>query len=106
MFVLNAVFGAGYNFPLVWIPYDDHGLVSDPFFSQHPRKIFEKGQFNAVPTMIGMTRDEGLLRSHAFYQNKDLFEYFWYVVYNLYAFIKLELLIANVILWKLHEKNI
>ena len=47
-----------------------HSLVFDP------RKLFENGQFNAVPTMIGMTKDEGLLRSHAFYENADLFNYF------------------------------
>jgi len=69
-------FGPGYNFPLIWLPYDDSASVKNPFFSLHPRTIFENGQFNAVPTMIGMTKDEGLLRSHAFYENTDLFNYF------------------------------
>jgi len=69
-------FGPGYNFPLIWLPYDDSASVKNPFFSLHPRKLFENGQFNAVPTMIGMTKDEGLLRSHAFYENTDLFNYF------------------------------
>ena len=46
------------------------------FTNSNPRTIFENGQFNVVPTMIGMTKDEGLLRSHAFYENTDLFNYF------------------------------
>ena len=74
---IPTVFGTGYNFPLIWLPYDDSGSVKNPFFSQHPRKVFETGQFNVVPTMIGITKDEGLLRSHAFYENSDLFNYFW-----------------------------
>ena len=32
-----TVFGPGYNFPLIWLPYDDSASVKNPFFSLHPR---------------------------------------------------------------------
>ena len=34
-------FGEGNILPLVWLPYDDHDKVKDPFFLMHPRK-YEK----------------------------------------------------------------
>lgn len=63
-------------YPIVWGAYDDHALVTDPFFADHPRKIFEKGLFNQVPTMIGVTKDEGIINSGPLLANPDLFNYF------------------------------
>ena len=36
-----TVFGPGYNFPLIWLPYDDSASVKNPFFSLHPRLVKE-----------------------------------------------------------------
>ena len=74
-------FGEPNIMPLVWLPYDDHDSVKDPFFALHPRKIFETGQFNKVPTMIGFTKDEGIYAGGV----QDI-KKFWYV-YSLYLFI-------------------
>ena len=74
-------FGEGTIFPLVWLPYDDHDRVKDPFFALHPRKIFETGQFNKVPTMIGLTEDEGIYAGGV----QDI-KKFWYVN-SLYYFL-------------------
>ena len=64
-------------FPAVWMPYDDHEWFKDSFFNQHPKKVFEEGKFNKVPTMIGMTKDEGILGSAWFYNNLEKFRDFW-----------------------------
>ena len=61
-------------YPVIWAPTDDHDKVKDPFFAKHPRDIFTTGQFNVVPTMIGATRDEGLLSSAQYLANPDLFQ--------------------------------
>lgn len=63
-------------FPNVWGAYDDHDLVSDPFFADSPRKIFEKGLFIQVPTIVGATRDEGILNSGPLLANPELLSYF------------------------------
>ena len=41
--------------------------------------MFESGDFNAVPTMIGLTKDEGIYASNYFFKNQDKFRQFWYV---------------------------
>ena len=64
-------------FPIIWMPYDDHDLLKDPFFTKHPRKVFEDEEFTAVPSMIGVTKDEGLLQSAWFYNNPDKIRNFW-----------------------------
>ena len=66
-------------FPFVWVPYDDHDWLKDSFFAEDPKKIFEDGTFNVVPTMIGLTKDEGILTSSWFYNNPERFREFWYV---------------------------
>ena len=72
-----AVFGPLSAFPIIWMPYDDHDLLKNSFFTKHPRKVFEDGEFTAVPTMIGVTKDEGLLQSAWFYNNPDKIRNFW-----------------------------
>ena len=42
-------------------------------------KVIEEGNFNVVPTMIGLTKDEGILGSAWFLKNPDKFKEFWYV---------------------------
>ena len=64
---------------MIWVPYDDHEWCKDSFFAKDPRKIFEDGTFNVVPTMIGLTKDEGILSSSGFYNNPERFREFWYV---------------------------
>ena len=71
------MFGPGTNFPLVWLPYDDHKAVKNSFFSDNPLNTFKNGKFNVVPTMIGLTKDEGLLQGQAFFKDETLFERFW-----------------------------
>ena len=60
------------------MPYNDH-ILKDSFFGDDPRKVFEDGTFNVVPTMIGLTKDEGILTSSWFYNNPERFREFWYV---------------------------
>ena len=73
------------------MPYDDNDWLQDSFFTKHPRDIFEDGEFTAVPTMIGTTKDEGLLQAAWFYNNPDKINKFWYglkgVESNIYVFI-------------------
>ena len=90
------VFGHLISFPIIWMPYDDHDWIKESFFPQHPRKILEDGNFNAVPTMIGMTKDEGLLVSSAFYKNPEKIEKFWYILLKLVNIYKIS--ITNFIL--------
>ena len=78
-FLFFPVFGNHLTFPNIWVPYDDHDKINNSFFAKHPRKIFESGEFNVVPTMIGLTKDEGLYASNYFYKNHDKFREFWYV---------------------------
>ena len=40
-------------------PTDDSKFSSNPFFSDDPYKILQKGEFNDVPLMIGANKDEG-----------------------------------------------
>ena len=47
-------------FPIIWTPSDD-SKTTDPFFAKHPKKVYESGDFVQVPTMLGSTKDEGLL---------------------------------------------
>lgn len=63
-------------YPLVWTAYDDSHVVMDPFFADNPRRLFERGQFNSVPTMIGITKDEGLIQSTQFLKHPELFHNF------------------------------
>ena len=53
--------------------------AKDSFFIQDAVKVIEDGNFNVVPTMIGLTKDEGILGSAWFYNNLDKFREFWYV---------------------------
>ena len=46
---------------MIWAPTDDHEYAKESFFAKHPREIFNSGEFNIVPTMVGATKDEGLL---------------------------------------------
>lgn len=71
------LFGRIMPFPLIWMPYDDSRTLQDSFFKDHPRKIFEKGQFNKVPVMIGNAKDEGYLQAGFFHKDPSLFQKFW-----------------------------
>ena len=74
------VYGS-FSFPLVWGPYDDHDWYKDSFFNEDPKEVFEDGKFNVVPTMIGLTKDEGILGSAWFYNSPERFREFWLVFY-------------------------
>ena len=52
---------------MIWQPTDDSSYLKHPFFAKHPREIMSKGEFNAVPTMIGANKDEGLLYTAGFH---------------------------------------
>ena len=64
---------------MIWAPYDDHDWIKDSFFKQDAVKVIEEGNFNVVPTMIGLTKDEGILGSAWFLKNPNKFKEFWYV---------------------------
>ena len=53
--------------PITWNVVDDHEYVKDPFFDDNPRAVMENKQFNSVPTMIGVNKQEGLLFTSIFY---------------------------------------
>ena len=76
-YLFQIVFGHLVPYPIVWLPYDDRASVENPFFTKHPRKIFEDGDFNIVPTMIGLTKDDGIMQSITMYKNPDKFREFW-----------------------------
>ena len=63
--------------PLVWIPYDDSQKVKDSFFQENPVSTLKKKSYNAVPTMIGLTKDEGLLQAGHFINDAEVFKNFW-----------------------------
>ncbi|XP_065579084.1 carboxylic ester hydrolase-like isoform X2 [Artemia franciscana] len=48
-------------FPIRAAPVVDGNFRSQPFLPQHPRDLFASGNFNKVPTISGVTKDEGLL---------------------------------------------
>ena len=63
-------------FPVVWTASEDFNFTKDPFFKKSPKDIFRNGEFNVVPTMIGVVKDEGILQSAALDLDPNLFNYF------------------------------
>jgi len=49
------------------------GIVDGDFIPDIPIKLMERGEYNHVDVMIGMTKDEGLLQSIQFEINPDLY---------------------------------
>ena len=48
--------------PNPWMPIIDSKYVKrDPFIPENPLELIKKGQFNRLPTMIGNTKNEGIL---------------------------------------------
>ena len=60
-------------FPIIWTPSDD-SKTRDPFFAKHPKKVYESGDFVQVPTMLGSTKDEGLLISSMLRRNPEFLD--------------------------------
>ena len=60
-------------FPIIWTPSDD-SKSNDPFFAKHPKKVYEAGEFVQVPTMLGSTKDEGLLISSMLKRNPEFLD--------------------------------
>ena len=61
-------------FPIIWTPSDDSKISKDPFFAKHPKKIYENGEFVKVPTMLGSTKDEGLLIASMLKRNPEFLD--------------------------------
>ena len=61
--------------PIPWNVVDDHKYSNDPFFHDHPRKIMANKEFNVVPTMIGVVKEEGLLFSAIFKSYEENLQY-------------------------------
>ena len=51
------------------------GVVDGDFLPDIPTKLMERGEYNHVPIMIGVTKDEGLLQMAQFILNPDLYFY-------------------------------
>merc|ERR1719461_351876 len=51
------------------------GVVDGDFLPDIPTKLIERGEYNHVPIMIGVTKDEGLLQMVQFVINPDLYFY-------------------------------
>jgi len=49
------------------------GVVEGDFLPDIPTKLMERGEYNHVDVMIGMTKDEGLLQTVQFELNPDLY---------------------------------
>ena len=50
------------------------GIIDGDFLPDIPTKLMERGEYNHVDVMIGMTKDEGLLQSVQFEINPDLYD--------------------------------
>ena len=50
------------------------GIIDGDFLPDIPTKMMERGEYNHVDVMIGMTKDEGLLQSVQFEINPDLYD--------------------------------
>ena len=51
------------------------GVVDGDFLPDIPTKLMERGEYNHVDVMIGVTKDEGLLQMAQFILNPDLYFY-------------------------------
>ena len=51
------------------------GVVDGDFLPDIPTKLMERGEYNHVDVMIGVTKDEGLLQMAQFIINPDLYFY-------------------------------
>ncbi len=63
--------------PQVWMPFDDHKITTESFCDKNPLEAYEKGEFHQVPTIIGTNKDEGLLYSKTFLQDRNFLEKWW-----------------------------
>ena len=50
------------------------GIVDGDFLPDIPTRLMERGEYNHVDLMVGMTKDEGLLQSVQFEINPDLYD--------------------------------
>ena len=65
----------GLTFPGPWVPVVDN-YVDKPFIAEAPEDILETGKENKVPTMIGFTKEDGLLFTSRFIKDKDFKNFF------------------------------
>ena len=49
------------------------GVIDGDFFPDIPTQLVDRGEYNHVDLMLGMTKDEGLLQTVQFEINHDLY---------------------------------